>query len=99
MKYLKKRRVTRMDNQRLILFVALSLVILLLWQSWQEDYGPKPGAATAPIPAETAIPAIPENRMGGEDIPASANEPVQASALPEAALLKSCVLLMLLRTR
>ena len=26
-----------MDNQRLILFVALSVIILLLWQSWEQD--------------------------------------------------------------
>ena len=31
-----------MDNQRLFLFVALSFVTLLLWQSWMEDYGPPP---------------------------------------------------------
>jgi YidC/Oxa1 family membrane protein insertase len=31
-----------MENQRLILFVALSVVILLLYSAWQEQYGPKP---------------------------------------------------------
>ena len=31
-----------MENQRLILFVALSVVILLLYNAWQEQYGPKP---------------------------------------------------------
>lgn len=29
-----------MDNLRLILFFALILVSLLLWQAWQQDYGP-----------------------------------------------------------
>jgi YidC/Oxa1 family membrane protein insertase len=38
-----------MENQRLILFVALSVVILLLYNAWQEQYGPKPSA-----PRETA---------------------------------------------
>ncbi len=31
-----------MDNQRLILFMALSFVCLLLWEAWQQDYGPQP---------------------------------------------------------
>lgn len=31
-----------MDNQRLILFIALSLVGLMLMNAWEEDYGQKP---------------------------------------------------------
>lgn len=31
-----------MDNQRLILFIALGLVSLMLMNAWQEDYGSKP---------------------------------------------------------
>jgi len=31
-----------MDFQRTLLFVALAFTILLMWQAWQEDYGPKP---------------------------------------------------------
>ena len=31
-----------MDNQRLILFVALSFIMLFIWQQWQIDYGPRP---------------------------------------------------------
>lgn len=30
-----------MDNQRLILFLGLTFVLLLLWEAWDEDYGPK----------------------------------------------------------
>lgn len=90
MKYRKRRSVTRMDNQRLILFVALSLVILLLWQSWQEDYGPQPGTTTAPT--ETEIPGIPARQTNGgvgDDVPAAAGDPAQAQVLPETALLKT----------
>ena len=79
-----------MDNQRLILFVALSLVILLLWQSWQEDYGPKPGATTAPT--ETAIPGMPATQTNGgvgDDVPAAVGDPAQAQVLPETALLRT----------
>lgn len=31
-----------MDNLRLILVFTLAFIILLLWQAWNEDYGPKP---------------------------------------------------------
>jgi YidC/Oxa1 family membrane protein insertase len=73
-----------MDNQRLILFVALSLVILLLWQSWQEDYGPQPGATTAPT--ETAIADMPDMLTKGDvsdDVPGSADELAQVVAVPD----------------
>jgi len=29
-----------MENQRLILFFALALVLFLLWDAWEDDYGP-----------------------------------------------------------
>ena len=35
-----------MDNQRLFLFVALSLVLLLMWEAWQEDTAPNTPVAT-----------------------------------------------------
>ncbi|MGE0372083.1 MAG: membrane protein insertase YidC [Gammaproteobacteria bacterium] len=50
-----------MDNQKIILFFALSFVLLLIWQAWQEDYatdGAAPAAQTAPAPAAD-IPAAP----------------------------------------
>ena len=38
-----------MDNLRLILFFALFFVLFLIWEAWQQDYGPKPQvAATQP---------------------------------------------------
>jgi YidC/Oxa1 family membrane protein insertase len=49
-----------MDNQRLILFIALSFVVLLMWQAWMEDYG------QTPAPVETA-----QTRPGAEqELPA-----------------------------
>jgi len=36
-----------MDNLRLILVFALVLVSLMLWQAWQQDYGPASVATTA----------------------------------------------------
>jgi len=37
-----------MDNQRLILFIALSFVSLMLFQAWEEDYGQNPTQSTSP---------------------------------------------------
>jgi YidC/Oxa1 family membrane protein insertase len=63
-----------MENQRLFLFVALSLVILLLYSSWQEQYGPKPPATTpassaAPGQVAPAIPSTETASVPSEDIP------------------------------
>jgi YidC/Oxa1 family membrane protein insertase len=41
-----------MDNQRIILFFALSFVLLLIWQAWQRDFSPEPATTsnvTAPV--------------------------------------------------
>ena len=34
-----------MDNQRLFLFAGLGLILMIIWQQWQIDYGPKPVAS------------------------------------------------------
>ena len=81
-----------MDNQRLFLFVALSFVVLLLWQSWMEDYGPAPQVETAALenaqsPATaTALPAGPADTA---DIPgAPADMATMERALPDTDVLK-----------
>ena len=77
-----------MDNQRLFLFVALSFVALLLWQTWMEDYGPKPVESEAEPSAQTTTGA--GTPASSEDIPsAPAMGLVDDSAIPETDLLKS----------
>jgi YidC/Oxa1 family membrane protein insertase len=75
-----------MDNQRLFLFVALSFIMLLLWQAWVEDYGPAPqvtDSGEVAAPAGDAIPAT-----GGADIPAAATAGSASEAtLPDAEVL------------
>jgi YidC/Oxa1 family membrane protein insertase len=45
-----------MDNVRLILFMALAFLGMLLYQSWQEDYGSRPATpAENDVQAETAV--------------------------------------------
>jgi len=53
-----------MDIQRLVLSIALVLVLLLLWQAWQQDYGTPPQraerqepTAVSTAPAATSEPA------------------------------------------
>ena len=43
-----------MDNQRLILFLALSFILFLGWQAWQKDYAPAPVALNGSNAAMTA---------------------------------------------
>lgn len=56
-----------MDNQRIILFFALSFVLLLIWQAWQQDYGEQP-----PAPAATS--ATDNTPAPPEDVPVSPPE-------------------------
>lgn len=48
-----------MDNLRLILVFSLAFILLLLWQAWNQDYGPKPLTQSEP-PSSQEIPATVE---------------------------------------
>lgn len=73
-----------MDNQRLILVIALSLVLLLLWQAWENERRPPAAPTTATsenrqtAPDASGVPAAPVLR--GSDAPAA----VGTSSGPEA---------------
>jgi len=67
-----------MDNQRNILLIALVVVGFLIWQQWQQDYGPKP----APVSAETPRPTASDQQVASKtDLP----EVSEAAAIPGAA--------------
>ena len=62
-----------MDNQRLILLVALSFVSLLLWQAWQQDYS-APSAASAQSAQDAqqhpqATPRAPPGQASNDSLP------------------------------
>jgi len=61
-----------MENQRMFLFVALALVLLLIWTTWQRDYGP----AVAPVAEQTqsdqAQQPAPEPSRADDDAQAAA---------------------------
>ncbi len=67
-----------MEQQRLILFIALSLVLFLIWDAWQREFSPQPVAPLSEI-STTASPATPANA----DVPvADVTRPAEAAYMP-----------------
>jgi len=66
-----------MDNQRLILFLALSFILFLGWEAWQEDYVTKP-VATNGSSSEITTPATPAMEMAS-DVPGAPQTQLDAS--------------------
>ncbi|HKJ09317.1 MAG TPA: membrane protein insertase YidC, partial [Gammaproteobacteria bacterium] len=74
-----------MDNTRLVLFVALSLVVLMLWSAWQQDYGPasKHAAPPASSTAQTkTAPGAPATGGGAGTGSATSTSGVPSADLP-----------------
>ena len=70
-----------MDNQRLLLYFSLALVLYLIWQAWQRDYGPKTiPVAQAPVTESTQAPKSPP-----KDLPEATEVPQIQEAKPEVA--------------
>ncbi len=71
-----------MDNPRLLLAIALSFLVLLIWQAWMKDYGPQQPPEPVPPPAETDSGST---APSGEDLPAAhdgqAPQPTEQVAL------------------
>jgi YidC/Oxa1 family membrane protein insertase len=70
-----------MDNFRLVLILALAFVSFLLWQAWQEDYGPEPRQAAAPATQQGTPGADAAN-----DVPQAPAEAPPAGDVPDVAL-------------
>ena len=58
-----------MDNPRVLLAIALSFLVMLIWQAWMEDYGPQPKPGEQIAVTET--PAVSES---GEDLPVAPDD-------------------------
>ena len=56
-----------MDNIRFVLIVVFSMLVLMLWQAWQADYGPKPEI----VEAEFEETVVVDTR---EDLPVASSE-------------------------
>ena len=63
-----------MEQQRLLLFIALALILFLLWDAWQRDFGPQP---VAPV----AAPGVPGQPAGAADVPLGPDTPAQAPSM------------------
>ncbi len=82
-----------MDNLRLILVFALVLVSMLLWQAWQEDYGPASAEPTAIGTQTQQVPAISDTPVttgsGATSVPdikvTSSNSPQVKAEMPAVA--------------
>ncbi|HKK14887.1 MAG TPA: membrane protein insertase YidC [Gammaproteobacteria bacterium] len=69
-----------MDNQRLLLFVALVVVVMMIWAAWQQDYGgrhPTPTTTSQPAPGTQAQGAA-GSQPAGKAAPAGPGAPAAA---------------------
>jgi YidC/Oxa1 family membrane protein insertase len=65
-----------MEKFRTLLYVSLALVLFLIWQAWERDYG----QLAQPDTAEPAAQQAPQN----EDVPSAPTAPVTVTALDAA---------------
>ncbi len=70
-----------MDNQRLFLFIALSMILFLLWQAWEQEHRPAPAPVTATAPVPAAPGEVPAPPTAAADAKAPAPMPVKTETL------------------
>jgi YidC/Oxa1 family membrane protein insertase len=75
-----------MENQRLFLFIALSLVILLMYNAWREQFSPRPATSIEAPTGQAAIPPDqpPQPQASSQDVP-SAKPVIPEPTPPETA--------------
>lgn len=78
-----------MDTSRFVLIIALSLVSMMLWQAWEEDYGQKAKVEPAGnstdlnrpgLPAETEAPSVEIPEQGFSPDPVISTPPAKLPA-------------------
>ncbi len=74
-----------MDNVRLALLLALGFVLMLLWQAWQHDYGPRPLPATAAAPQQPATVTAQTADLPSATVESQSSGAVPAPLQPSAA--------------
>jgi YidC/Oxa1 family membrane protein insertase len=75
-----------MDTRRLILLFVFGFSLLMLWEAWQKDYGPKPAAQAPQAPSVAAVPG-PAPKGGAQPppaVPRPADGSVPGAAAPAA---------------
>ena len=59
-----------MGNPRIVLLAALGFIMMLMWQEWQKDYGPKPvQTATPRVETTKSIPSTGQGQVTTEELP------------------------------
>jgi len=74
-----------MENQRLLLFVALSFVVLLMYQAWQAQFNPPPAGqpqAGSPAGSQSQSPIPPTGQTGDGSASTAAEAPKDVPNLP-----------------
>ena len=73
-----------MDNQRLIIWGLFAVMAYLTWQTWMQDYGPKPERPAIAEEAATPSPLEPDGDIGElPDLEGTGSELPAVSAVPE----------------
>ncbi len=71
-----------MDNQRLLIWAFFGLMLWITYQTWVQDYGPKPAAQPAEQPALVVDEVAPP--QADDDLPQITGPAADAPAAPEA---------------
>jgi YidC/Oxa1 family membrane protein insertase len=71
-----------MSSTRSFLFAALAFVAFLLWQAWEQDYGPKSAPMSTPTPAATTAVAPPASSAEVPQASQNAATPTTVPAPP-----------------
>ncbi|MFQ5644965.1 MAG: membrane protein insertase YidC, partial [Thiogranum sp.] len=78
-----------MDNPRTLLAIALSFLVLLIWQAWMKDYGPQPQPQPQPQSVEQQVDAdseLPSITDSSADLPAAPDDTPPAAISGEVAV-------------
>ena len=68
---------TYMESQRSFLIIGLAFVSFMLWQQWQEDYGPQPVQpieAQQTTPVSQGVPSF-DDSQSQQDVPTGNSVP------------------------
>ena len=78
-----------MDNQRLIIWGLFAVMAYLTWQTWMQDYGPKPerpaiaeeAATPSPLEPDGDIGELPDLEGTGSELPAVSAAPDESASI------------------
>lgn len=70
-----------MEQQRPLLFIALAIVLFLLWDAWQRDFGPEPTASQSREQTEQSASGEPDR----SDVPMGADTASRSEQSPDGA--------------